>query len=72
MTALLSQAFNKAAELPETVQEQIAQQLLEDIEAELKWDQTFAKTQDQLAKLADKALQEIKAKRVKKMGFDEL
>lgn len=36
MTALLSQAFNKAAELPETVQEQIAQQLLEDIEAELK------------------------------------
>lgn len=72
MTALLSQAFNKAAELPETVQEQIAQQLLEDIEAELKWDQAFAKTQDQLAKLADKALQEIKAKRVKKMGFDEL
>lgn len=72
MTALLSQAFNKAAELPETVQEQIAQQLLENIEAELKWDQTFAKTQDQLAKLADKALQEIKAKRVKKMGFDEL
>lgn len=72
MTALLSQAFNKAAELPETIQEQIAQQLLEDIEAELKWDQTFAKTQDQLAKLADKALQEIKAKRVEKMGFDEL
>jgi len=72
MTALLSQAFNKAAELPETVQEQIAQQLLEDIEAELKWDQTFARTQDQLAKLADKALQEIKAKRIKKVDFDEL
>lgn len=72
MTALLSQAFNKAAELPETVQEEIAQQLLEDIEAELKWDQTFARTQDQLAKLADNALQEIKAKRLQKIGFDEL
>lgn len=72
MTMLLSQAFDKAAKLPETMQEQIAVQLLEDIEAELKWDETFARTQDQLAKLADKALKDIKAGRVKKMGFDEL
>ncbi len=72
MTVLLTQAFEKAAQLPETMQEQIATQWLEDLEAELKWDQTFANTQDQLAKMADKALQEIKAGRVKKMGFDEL
>lgn len=72
MTLLLSQAFDKAAKLPETMQEQIAAQLLEDIEAEFKWDETFARTQDQLAKLADKALKDIKAGRVKKMGFDEL
>ncbi|MDZ7361796.1 MAG: hypothetical protein ONB46_13880 [candidate division KSB1 bacterium] len=48
-------------------------QLIEDIEAELKWDQTFARTQDKLAKLADKALKEIKAGRVKKwalMSYD--
>ena len=72
MTMLLSQAFDKAAKLPEAMQEQIATQLLEDLEAELKWDQTFANTQNQLAKLADKALRDIKAGRVKKMGFDEL
>ena len=72
MTARLSQAFNKAAELPETVQEEITQQLLEDIEAELNWDQTFARCSDQVAELADKALQDIKAKRVKKMGIDAL
>lgn len=72
MTLLLSQAFDKAAKLPETMQEQIAAQLLEDIEAELKWDETFARTQDQLAKLAEKALRDIKAGRVRKMGFDEL
>jgi hypothetical protein len=69
MTALLSQAFEKAAKLPEDIQEQIARQLLEDIEAELQWDQTLAKTQDQLARLAEKALRDIKAGRVKKMGF---
>ena len=72
MTLLLSHAFDKAANLPETMQEQIATQWLEDLEAEFKWDQTFANTQDQLAKLADKALRDIKAGRVKKMGFDEL
>ncbi len=72
MTALLSQAFDKAAKLPEAIQEQIALQLLEDIDAESKWDQTFAETQNQLAKLADKALHDIKAGKAKKMGFDEL
>jgi len=72
MTALLSHAFNKATKLPEAIQEQIVQQLLEDIDAEYKWDQIFAKTQDQLAKLSEKAFQDIKAGRVKKMGFDEL
>jgi len=72
MTAILSQAFDKAATLPKTLQKQIALQLLEDIEAELKWEQAFAQSQEQLAKLADKALKDIKAGRVKKMGFDEL
>jgi hypothetical protein len=68
MTALLSQAFEKAAKLPEAMQEQIALQLLEDLDAESKWDQTFAKTQDQLAKLAEKALRDIKTRKVKKNG----
>jgi len=72
MTTTLAQAFDKAAKLPDAIQEQIALQLIEDIEAELKWDQTFAKTQDKLAKLADKALKDINAGRIKKMGFDEL
>ena len=72
MTTLLAQAFDKAAKLPEVMQEQIALQWLEDLEAEFKWDRTFAASQDKLAKLAEKALRDIKAGRVKKMGFDEL
>lgn len=72
MTTLLSKAFNKAAKLPENLQELLAQQLIEDIESELKWEQTLAESQEKLEKLADKALEDFKAGRVKKMGFDEL
>ncbi len=72
MTKLLAEAIDKVSKLPEDMQEEIALQLIEDVDSELKWDQAFANSQDQLAKLADKALEDFKAGRVKKMGFDEL
>ena len=56
----------------QTLQDEIAEQLLEDIEGELKWDETLAKSHDKLAKLADQALKEFKTGRTQKMGFDEL
>ncbi len=72
MTELLKEALDKASKLPETLQDDIAKELLADIEAELRWDQTFKETEDKLAKLADKALKDFKAGKVKQMGFDEL
>ncbi|MCK4605273.1 MAG: hypothetical protein KAU41_11405 [Deltaproteobacteria bacterium] len=72
MTELLSKAFEQAVKLPQTLQDEIAEQLLEDIEGELKWDETLAKSHDKLAKLADQALKEFKTGRTQKMGFDEL
>ena len=72
MTELLSKAFEQAVKLPQALQDEIAEQLLEDIEGELKWDETLAKSHDKLAKLADQALKESKAGRTQKMGFDEL
>ena len=72
MTDLLSKAFEQAAKLPQNLQDEIAEQLLEDIEGELKWDKTLSESQDKLEKLADQALKEFKAGRTKKMGFDEL
>ena len=72
MTTILSRAFKKASKLPENLQELLAQQLIDDIESELKWEQAFAESQDKLGKLADKALKDFKAGSVKKMGFDEL
>ena len=72
MTKLLAEAFQKASRLPKSVQDQLAQELLEEIEWESRWDETLAKSQDKLDRMADKALQEYKAGKTKEMGFDEL
>ncbi|MDM8551356.1 hypothetical protein QUF72_14825 [Desulfobacterales bacterium HSG2] len=72
MTQLLTKAFEEATKLPQEMQDEIAEHLLEDILAEFKWDETFARSQDKLAKLADRALEEFRSGRTKKMGFDEL
>jgi len=58
--------------LPEELQDEIADWLLDDIEGEARWDQTLASSPQVLEKLADKALEDLKAGRTKKMGFDEL
>jgi hypothetical protein len=72
MTVLLKEAFDKVSKLPETIQDEIAMDLLANIETEGKWDQTFKETGDKLTKMADKALTDFKAGKIKKMGFDEL
>ena len=72
MTEALSKAFAMATKLPEEIQNDIATQLMEDIEDELQWNNTLAGSQDQLAKLAHQALKEFKAGRTRKLGFDEL
>ena len=72
MTELLIKAFEKASKLPPEAQDDIARQILEDLVAESKWDETLAGSQDQLEKLAEQALAEFKAGRTLEMGFDEL
>jgi hypothetical protein len=72
MTKLLKKAFERASELPEELQNEVAVQLLEDVEGERRWDATFENSPDQLEKLADRALEELRAGRTRKMGFDEL
>lgn len=58
MTKLLEKAFARAAELPKAEQDLIAQSLLDDLEAEEKWDQTFDDSRDELELLADEALKD--------------
>lgn len=73
MISLLNQAFEKAQNLPEKVQELLAQKLIEDIENELKWQNTLNQPQSmQLEDLATKALLDSANGKTKLMGFDEL
>ena len=59
MTKQMEQVIARVTSLPEEEQEYYATIFLEELEDELKWDKAFASTQDELAKLADEALQEF-------------
>jgi hypothetical protein len=59
MTDLLEKVLRKAAQLPATEQDRIAQVILDEIEDEARWQATFARSQDQLAALACAARDEI-------------
>ena len=62
MTTLLSEAIKKMEDLPPELQDEIAKQILEDIEFELKWQTALAQPQGKLEKLAEKALEESKVR----------
>ena len=72
MTMLLKQAFEKASQLPDDLQDQLAQEVLEDIAGELQWDTTLAQSEALLEQLAAQALREFEAGRTRPQGFDEL
>jgi hypothetical protein len=72
MTTLLSKAFEKASSLPDSIQDALAAELLEEIEGGKKWPGTMASSSNKLDVLAEKALLEFKQGKTKKMGFDEL
>ena len=70
MTELLKKAFAEAAKLPQEAQDMLARMLLDDLAAEEKWDDAFAKSQDKLALLADEALAEYRDGKTK--ALDEI
>jgi hypothetical protein len=72
MTKLLEQAVATVKELPESEQDAIAQLMLEEIEAERKWDQVIVKSPEKLAKLADKAWAEHEAGLSEELDPDKL
>ena len=72
MTHLVEQALAEINKLPETGQDAIAAIILEEIADEVRWDDSFAQSQDELAGLADRVREDIRAGRVKDIGIDEL
>ena len=57
MTKLLEKAFKRASKLPDAEQNALAKWLIEELEAEKKWEKKFAESEDVLDRLADEALE---------------
>ncbi|MDJ0597360.1 MAG: hypothetical protein QNJ37_00720 [Crocosphaera sp.] len=74
MTELLEQAFKKAQKLSNDLQDELAKQLLEDIENELKWQESLSDQDvdlDVLEEMAQKALIEDQEGKTEDKGFGE-
>ena len=72
MTQLLEEAIQQIHNLPAAQQDAIAAVILDELADEQQWDAAFARSQDKLARMAEKVREDIKAARVKTMGIDEL
>jgi hypothetical protein len=72
MTELLEQALTEVQKLPEPEQDAIATLILEKLADERRWQESFARSQEQLARMAAKVREDIRAGRVKRGGFDQL
>jgi hypothetical protein len=74
MSRLMEQAIQKVKELPESDQDALASILLQEIEAERRWDELFSRPEslDLLARMADAALAGARAGRARKLDPDEL
>jgi hypothetical protein len=72
MTTLLSKAFKKASGLPESLQDELARKLLEELEWERKWETSIKNSSDKIDRLAEQALHEYKAGKTSEIGIDEL
>lgn len=74
MTELLQKAFQEAQQLSEDLQDEIAQQLLADIENEIKWQKTLVNSDinlDILQEMAKSALIEDQEGKTEEKGFGE-
>ena len=58
MTSLLERAFSEAAKLPPSEQDEFAERWLAELQSEYRWQESFAASQDELAKMAQEALKE--------------
>lgn len=72
MTQLLEEALHQVHQLPQAEQDAIATLILDELADERSWSERFARSQDQLTRMAAKVRDEIRAGRVKSGGIDPL
>ena len=72
MTLLLERAVHEVELLPDKEQDVLAALILEELAAERAWDDSFRRSQAQLAKLAGKALAELRNGETEELDLDSL
>lgn len=72
MTELLEQAIARLKTLPTDKQDAIATLILEELEEEQRWDESFARSPDLLAKLAAEAMVEYRAGKTQELDPEAL
>ena len=72
MNELLARAFSEASKLPEEDQKAFATRILSELASERRWNEAFADSQDQLARLAEEALAEYRAGLTMELDPNEL
>ena len=72
MTELLEQVITKLKTLPATEQDAIASMILEELEDELHWDESFSRSPDTLGKLAALAMAEYHAGKTQELDPETL
>lgn len=72
MTKLLERAFKEASRLPEVEQNALAKWVLEELEAEGRWEKAFAGSEDILDRLAGEALAAHKNGKTKPLDIEAL
>ena len=65
MTQLLEKVLSEVAKLPDAEQDAVAAILLQELASEGRWSRSFAKSQDLLVELAEKALANHESGRIK-------
>jgi hypothetical protein len=68
MTPLLEHAVSEARKLPESAQDAIAVMILEQIADDRGWDESFARSQEELVRMARKVREDIAAGRVRRLS----
>lgn len=72
MTKALKKAFEAASRLSDQDQDELAAAILEELEADERWDTAFASSHGALERLADEALEEHRAGRTEPLDPDAL
>ena len=69
---MLDQAVAEARKLPDEEQDSIAALILEEIEDDRRWEESFARSPEKLTALAARAEEQVRGGRCRMAGFDEL